>query len=129
MAKEIPGEAGQVQLDDADLSEEQHALVVWADGEVRPILDDPSTLHGAEAASAGRALMEAALGGPEALSKALVGRPSLDPHARPGTRSPIRNVRLPQQMSDQLDRLAQEQGRKVSDVIRDALESYLSGHS
>jgi Ribbon-helix-helix protein, copG family len=129
MAHQIPGEPGQVQLDDADLSDEQRTLIEWAEGDIRPDFTHPSSLHGAEAAASGRALMEAALGGPEALTRALGGRPHLDPAARPGTRSPVRNVRLPQQMSEQLDRLAQAQGRNASDVIRDALTSYLTTHA
>ena len=88
MAHQISGEPGQIQLDDADLTDEQRAL-----------------------------------------TRALGGRPSLDPAARPGTRSPVRNVRLPQQMSEQLDRVAQAQGRNPSDVIRDALTSYLTTHA
>jgi Arc/MetJ-type ribon-helix-helix transcriptional regulator len=38
-------------------------------------------------------------------------------------------VRLAQQMSEQLDRLARAQGRNASDVIRDALTSYLTIHA
>jgi hypothetical protein len=129
MAHQIPGEPGQVQLDDADLTEEQRALIEWAEGDIRPDFTHPTSLHGAEAAASGRALMEAALGGPEGLTRALGGRPPLDPAARPGTRSPVRNVRLPQQMSEQLDRVAQAQGRNASDVIRDALSSYLTTHA
>ena len=129
MTHQIAGEPGQVQLDDADLTEEQRALIEWAEGDIRPDFTHPTSLHGAEAAASGRALMEAALGGPGALTRALGGRPPLDPNARPGTHSPVRNVRLPQQMSDQLDRLAKTQGRNTSDVIRDALASYLTAHA
>ena len=62
MADQIPGEPGQIQLDDADLTDEQRALIEWASGDIRPDFTHPTSLHGDQAAASGRALMEAALG-------------------------------------------------------------------
>lgn len=53
------------------------------------------------------------------------GRPSL---TRPGTRSPRVDVRVPHNLKVELDRLAHMQGRRESDVVREALEEYLAHH-
>ncbi|MDR2620681.1 MAG: ribbon-helix-helix domain-containing protein [Propionibacteriaceae bacterium] len=50
------------------------------------------------------------------------GRPSL---TAPGRRSPVLNLVLPEQTKTMLDTLAQQRGRKPSDVAREALNDYL----
>jgi len=54
------------------------------------------------------------------------GRPSLS-----GTKetSPSLTVRLPGQERARLDRLAAEQGRRVSEIVREALDDYLARHA
>lgn len=97
---EIPG----VDLD---------ALTAWAES------DDPAdvpgtTRHDEEAARAGKAEL------------ALAGRPTLGHrHATGNGRSPRRQVRLPHDLSDRLDRLARQAGKNPSMLIRDAVEDYL----
>ena len=54
------------------------------------------------------------------------GRPSLS-GAR--ERSPSLTIRLPQQERARLDRLAATQGRKTSELVREALQDYLSRHA
>lgn len=122
MAREIT--PGVVQLDDADLTAEERALVAWAEGEIRPAADRSATLTGAAAAAAGAEAVAAAIGGAENLDKALRGRPALDPRT-PG-RSPVRQVRMPAQLSQWLDDVATEQGRRASELIREAVGRYLA---
>ncbi len=53
------------------------------------------------------------------------GRPSL---TAPGRRSPALNLRISEEVRRTLDAVAREQGRRASDVVRDALEEYLAAH-
>ena len=53
------------------------------------------------------------------------GRPSL---SGPHTRSPRVDARVPSTVKDHLDRLAHQQGRRESDVVREALDEYLARH-
>ena len=123
MAREIL--LGVVQLDEADLTDEERALAEWAQGDINPNLDHPGVLRGAKAAAQGIADLEAAMGR-ENLHQALGGRPPLDPAAGPGEHSPVRGVRLPAPLNARLDAVAAAQGRRPSDVIRDALARYLA---
>lgn len=50
------------------------------------------------------------------------GRPSL---TAAGTHSPSLRIRLPQATRDALDAVADREGRRASDVVRDALDRYL----
>ncbi|HAG59083.1 MAG TPA: hypothetical protein DIT15_07825 [Arthrobacter bacterium] len=70
---------------------------------------------------AGRSLLEAALGSPEEVRRA-VGKPSL---SAKGT-SPSRSLRLPADMDAQLVEQAKKEHRKPSAIIRDALVEYLT---
>jgi hypothetical protein len=79
---------------------------------------------GAEAAAQGLADIQAAMGR-ENLHQATGGRPPLDPAARPGEHSPCGGVRLPAPLNAQLDAVAAAQGRRPSDVIREAITRYL----
>ena len=97
--------------------------------EERPApIDSASALIGPSAAAAGRALLEDALGGPSAVERALGGRPPLSPDAPRGHRSPVRSLRLPVELSRQLDEVAELEGRRASEVMRDALAQYLAGY-
>lgn len=96
--------------------------------EERPdAVDSAATLLGPAAAASGRALLEDALGGASAVERALGGRPPLSPDAPRGHRSPVRSLRLPVELSRQLDQAAESEGRRASDVMRDALAEYLAG--
>jgi hypothetical protein len=53
------------------------------------------------------------------------GRPSL---TGPGRRSPALNLRISEEVRHDLDAVAQQQGRRASDVVRDALAEYLGAH-
>lgn len=125
MAHKVPGLPGVVQLDDADLTDEQRALIEAA--ETGTIEFDHSTiLRGQDAEASGQALVQAALGGEENLRRALGGRPPLDPAAVPGEHSPVRQVRLPAQMNARLNQVAVARGQRPSDIIREALDQYLA---
>lgn len=54
------------------------------------------------------------------------GRPSL---SAPGTHSPVLNLRVSQLTKDQLERLAEESGRRQSNIVREALTEYLDRHT
>lgn len=53
------------------------------------------------------------------------GRPSL---SGPGTHSPRVEARVPEELKDAVDRLAGTQGRRESELVREALEEYLARH-
>ncbi len=50
------------------------------------------------------------------------GRPAL---GAPGTRAPALAVRLPTELKDELDERAKEEGRRPSELVRDAVTQYL----
>lgn len=50
------------------------------------------------------------------------GRPSLTGH---GKHSPALNLRIPQGDKDELEAVASRQGRRISDVVREAVRQYL----
>ncbi|OIQ81814.1 hypothetical protein GALL_364120 [mine drainage metagenome] len=54
------------------------------------------------------------------------GRPSLSGKREP---SPSLTVRLPQQSRSKLDTFARRHGKRPSQVVRDALDEYLSKHA
>ncbi len=61
----------------------------------------------------------------EALAIGRRGRPTIDPDAGPGERSPRMTFRVPAQTRRRLEQRAREQGRPVADVVREAVEQYL----
>jgi hypothetical protein len=91
----------------------------WAERDMTLKPASTTALSGDTAAEFGRDLLERSTG----------GRPSIDPKARPGEHSPVRQVRLPAEVNDQLAALAQAQHRRPSDVIRAALTEYLAAHT
>lgn len=99
----------------ADLSD-------WAEDLTGDDLAGTTVLTGEEAAAHGRATLEAALGSPKAVDRALGGRPSL---SKAGT-SPSRTVRLPSDLDSALVNLARAEGRKPSAIVRDAVADYLA---
>lgn len=91
----------------------------WADKDMTLKPASTTALRGEAAAMFGRDLLERATG----------GRPSIDPKARPGQHSPVRQVRLPAEVNDQLAALAHAEDRSPSDVIRAALADYIAAHT
>lgn len=58
----------------------------------------------------------------------MAGRPALGSHRATGEgRSPRRQVRLPRELNDELDRFAKQTDTTPSEVIRDAVGEYI-GH-
>ncbi|QBJ96806.1 ribbon-helix-helix protein, CopG family [Rhodococcus sp. ABRD24] len=100
-------------------AKDYEAAARWAEDDM--VLPENSTTarRGAAAAEAGRAL----------LARAHAGRPSLDPAAAPGTESPRRQVRLPLAVSEQVDEIAKAQGRRSSEVMRDAITLYVQDNA
>ena len=111
-------------MSDASLSEWAEDLTAFGHG--------ARLTSGADAAASGRAMLETALGGPEAVERALRGRPVLSsttaPHVR-GYKSPQRTFRLPRDLDEKLTLLSAKQGRRQSDVVRDALAEYIERNS
>jgi len=91
----------------------------WAEHDMTLKPSSTTALRGDAAAIFGRDLLERSTG----------GRPSLDPSARPGQHSPVRQVRLPTEVNEQLTALARAEHRSPSDVIRAALAEYIASHT
>lgn len=89
-------------------------LSAWAESD-EPVTIEGRTLTGKDAANAGR----------QALAKA--GRPTLgEENAIGHGRSPRRQVRLDRQTNERLDSYAKHHGKTASQVIREALEEFLT---
>ncbi len=94
------------------------AMAAWAEDDMTLPVDSTTALRGAAAAEHGRA----------ALARALGGRPSIDPTAAPGQHARVRQVRLPAELDQHLQQLAQQQDRTPSAVLRDAVKDYVQSH-
>lgn len=105
---------------DGERSEQNYEQAAdWAEQRMTLKAGSTTALRGPAAAERGRALLDRAGG----------GRPPLDPNATPGQHSPVRQVRLPAEVNDQLTARAAAEHRRPSDVIRSALADYLAAHS
>lgn len=94
------------------------ALDDWATTQA-PDSHGRTRLYGTEAADAARQLLAHA-----------AGKPTLGhTHAQHTGRSPRRQVRLPEDINRRLDAYAAATGRTPSEVIRDALTSWLTNHA
>lgn len=91
----------------------------WAERDMTLKPASTTALRGKAATSFGRDLLERTTG----------GRPSIDPKVRPGQHSPVRQVRLPAEVNEQLAALAHAEHRSPSDVIRAALAEYIAAHT
>ena len=87
-------------------------------------LPDTVTVHTGGGLEAGRGYLEDLLGSSTAVERAL-GRPSLDGTMAPG-KSPVRQVRLPRELDTLLTERAEQEHRKPSEVMREALTLYLA---
>lgn len=107
----------------ADENARGDELSAWAerlpDGAVR------ARVERAAGDGAGRALLEAALGTAE-VTRIGRGRPALAGTAR--GKSPTRTVRFPRDLDAALTAQAATEHRKPSDLVRDAVASYLNSH-
>ncbi len=103
----------------SNMEEDYQQAADWAEHDMTLKPASTTALRGAAAATFGRDLLERATG----------GRPSIDPRARPGQHSPVRQVRLPAEVNEQLAALAQAEHRSASDVIRAALAEYIAAHT
>lgn len=99
-----------------DKNSDYDELADWAEHEMTLPKNSATAKRGAEAAAAGR----------ELLDRVGAGRPSL---AGASGESPKRQVRLPAPLSNKLDELAERQHRKPSELMREAVEEYIQRHS
>ena len=91
----------------------------WAENEMTLPENSTTARRGEAAAASGRAMLERASGR---------GRPSLDPAAEKGAKSPARQVRLPIRTSARVDQLAAARGVTPAAVMRDAITTYVNEH-
>jgi hypothetical protein len=90
----------------------------WAEHDLSLPKNSRTALRGGAAAGFGRELIERSRG----------GRPSIDPDAGPGESSPVRQVRLPRTLDNDLVAFAEEHHRNLSEVMREAIIEYLTTH-
>ena len=90
------------------------AAARWAEYSMVLVKNSPTALRGDAAAAYGRSVLQRA-----------AGRRGLDGTAEPGEPSPRRQVRLPRSVSDRVDRLAAARGCTPSEIMRDAITSYV----
>ena len=88
----------------------------WAEHAMTLKPGSTTALRGADAAKRGR----------EVLAKALGGRPSIDPDAKPGQHARVRQVRVSTEVDARIEVLAADRHVKASDIIREALAAYLA---
>ena len=110
-------------------AERDQAAERWAEGEMTLPARSASALRGDAAAAHGRAMLEDALGGPEAVDAAVRGRKTLGTD-RPAGRSPKRQATLPEEL-DQRGLAFIEAGgaQDYSALMRTALAEYLDHHA
>lgn len=113
----IPPQVSTAEVATVNTERDFDQLAHWAEHDMTLPENSTTAVRGPDAAAIGRELLER------------VGRPALDPDAEPGTESPRRQVRLPQPLSNQVNELAQRQGRKPAALMRDAIAEYVRTHS
>lgn len=92
-------------------------LADWAESD-EPTFDPAVATSGPESQRATQELLRRA-----------AGRPRLDGGTTPGAPAPRRQVRLPQDLSARVDRLAQQQHRSPSELMRVAIGEYVARHA
>lgn len=106
------------------------ALAAWAESDAPTVQPGTVTHRGPEARAAARAMLEAAAETPEDHALlARAGRPPLDPGAEPGTTSPHWNLRAPAPLDARARAQAEAEGRKLSALVRQAVDEYLTNHA
>src|SRR6185437_1738590 len=96
-------------------AKDYQAAADWAEHAMTLKPRSTTALRGQDAAKRGR----------EVLAKALGGRPSIDPDAKPGQHARVRQVRVPSDVDARIEVLAADRHVKASDIIREALAAYL----
>lgn len=104
-------------------------LSAWAESDAFEIPTSAEILVGADAEHEARATIEDLVGA-ERLDRAINrgGRPSLDGRSGSGP-SPKRQVRLPRDVDDRLMARAAAEHREVSELLREAIITYLGTES
>ena len=97
-------------------AKDYQAAADWAEHEMTLKPGSTTALRGPDAAKRGR----------EVLAKALGGRPSIDPDAKPGQHARVRQVRVSTDVDARIEVLAADRHVKASDIIREALAAYLA---
>ena len=102
------------------------AMATWAETEMDIDPQGPRSRFAAPEDEAGRTMLEEALGGPAALTRALGGRPTLDPTGAPSRERKVRlSPPLDQRIKVAIDRGI---GKDFSALARAALVEYLDRH-
>lgn len=89
----------------------------WAENDIRLPVESATAQRGAAAAAVGRELLQRS-----------AGRPRLG-GASGQKASPRRQVRLPDDISKSVDLLAAREGRKASEIMREAITEYVQAHA
>src|SRR5437868_5924402 len=97
-------------------AKDYQAAAAWAEHAMTLKPGSTTALRGHDAAKRGR----------EVLAKALGGRPSIDPDAKPGQHARVRQVRVSTEVDARIEVLAADRHVKASDIIREALAAYLA---
>jgi predicted transcriptional regulator len=97
-------------------AKDYQAAADWAEHAMALKPGSATALRGPDAAKRGR----------EVLARALGGRPSIDPDARPGQHARVRQVRVSAEVDARIEVLAADRHVKASDIIREALAAYLA---
>lgn len=101
----------------------------WAEQEMILPARSATALRGEAAAAHGRSLLEDAMGGPEAVERAVRGRKTLGRH-RPAGRSPKRQATLPEELDRRGLAFIEAGGaHDYSALMRTALAEYLDHHA
>lgn len=108
--------------------ERYRRMAEWAENEMELKPDSTTALRGGDAAAHARAMFEAAGLDVADLNKVIGGRPSLDPDAAPGTRSPKLNFRVPAPVNQALTAQAGVLGMSTSALARKIIEEWLNAH-
>ena len=98
------------------------SLADWA--ETLETLPEEAVVSVGEGPEPGRAYLENLLGSSDAVDRAM-GRPNIDGTMAPG-KSPVRHVRLPRELDARLTAAAEQEHRKPSELMREALDRYLT---
>ncbi len=100
------------------MTHDYDAAAEWAEHDMQLPKNSKTALRGKAAAEFGRDLIERSRG----------GRPSIDPAAPPGEKSPVRQVRFPRALDADLLAFAEQSHITPSEVVREAVREYLEAH-
>ncbi|ALE93801.1 hypothetical protein AOC05_18175 [Arthrobacter alpinus] len=111
--------------DASELNAEEEAryqqMADWAENGLPQAKPSGIVRRGSEAAAHGRSILLEAGMDPAELDRLIGGRPNLDPDAKPGKHSPHLNLRVTEDLKQQLKDLAAERQINSSDLVREIL--------